>query len=384
MRCLACIAALLGLCATAGSVGATPIVPVSDDEVVETLPLAGTQRSEIRRLRRSLATHPDQPDIAAQLARRLLAQARRDGDPRLAGQALAALRPWDDEGTARGSSEVQLVLADVEQHLHEFARATRRIEALLARDPRQPQAWLMLATLHRTQGGYAASDRACMALGRLGAALHAQACLAENAALRGDVAAARGSLRHLLEGDIDTSTRTWLLVTLAELEERAGRPGQAEQAFRAALGGPSDVYAAIALADLLIAEHRPREVAPLLAALPRSDSVLLRLDMAARDAGMPQAQDLTRELRERLRDASLRRGGTSPHAREQALFVLHVDGDAARALRLARENLRLQREPIDVLVLADAARAAGQTESDNEGRALAREMGLHDERLASR
>ena len=55
----------------------------------------------------------------------------------------------------------------------------------------------------------------------------------------------------------------------------------------------------------------------------------------------------------------------------------------ARALQFARINVRAQREPIDVLLLTAAARASGQSETHNEGRALAREIGLHDQRLAS-
>jgi len=371
-----------GLLLAAGAAAARPITPASDSEVVETLPLAGAQRSQLQRLRRAIAAQPGDASLAAQLARKLLEQARHNGEPRFAGQALAVLQRWSDDPRDDGGTELQLVLADTEQHLHDFERATRRVQGLVQRDAGSPQAWLMLATLQRVQGRYAASDQACRTLARLGAALHANACLAENAALRGDTEAARRTLQQLVAANRDAATQAWLSTTLAELEARAGRPAAAEAAFRASLAAQPDAYAAIALADLLIAQRRPREVAALLASLPRSDGVLLRLSVAARDAHSPQADALMRELRERLAELAQRSGAT-PHAREQAMAALYVEGDAMRALQLARSNVRLQREPIDVLLLAQAARASGQSEALNEGRALAREIGLHDQRLDS-
>ena len=142
----------LSLCCTAIDATAVPIRPTSDAEVIETLPLALAQRSEIKRLKRALVAHPQQPALAARLASKLLAQARAEGEPRLAGQALAVLAPWSDEARSPGSAELQIVLADTEQHLHDFARATTRVQHLLERDADQPQAWLMLATLQRLRG----------------------------------------------------------------------------------------------------------------------------------------------------------------------------------------------------------------------------------------
>ena len=314
-------ALLAALLLAAAAAGARPITPASDSEVIETLPLAGAQRSQLQRLRHAVAARPGDAALATQLARKLLEQARRDGEPRFAGQALAVLRRWADDSRDDGGSELQLVLADTEQHVHDFERATHRVQSLLQRDAGSPQGWLMLATLQRVQGRYAASDQACRMLARLGAALHANACLAENAALRGEAEGARRMLQQLLAANGDAATRAWLSTTLAELELRAGRLAAAEAAFRASLAAQPDAYAAIALADLLIAQHRPQAVGPLLASLPRSDSVLLRLAVAARDARSTQADALLHELRERLAELAQRGGTSSPHAREQAMFA---------------------------------------------------------------
>src|SRR4029453_17642343 len=91
-RMLVIAASALALCGAR----AEPIVPQHDDEVVEMLP-AGGNRAEERRQR---AQADGDPARAVALARRYFDEARTQGDPRLAGRALAALRAWPDADTA--------------------------------------------------------------------------------------------------------------------------------------------------------------------------------------------------------------------------------------------------------------------------------------------
>ena len=53
-----------------------------------------------------------------------------------------------------------------------------------------------------------------------------------------------------------------------------------------------------------------------------------------------------------------RRSGDSVHRREEARFRLLALKDAAGAVALARENWKVQREPADLRILVQAARAA--------------------------
>src|SRR5687768_15869554 len=92
------IAGVLLLCGTWAH--AEPLLPRSDDQIVETLPAAAGARAEERRLRRDWAADPRDVAKALPLARRHVEQARQDGDPRRAGQALAVLQPWPDAATA--------------------------------------------------------------------------------------------------------------------------------------------------------------------------------------------------------------------------------------------------------------------------------------------
>lgn len=362
------------LAATAAAVRAEPLVPADDAQVVELLPAAGRAAADERRARRQLAQRPDDAALAVRLARAGLERSRASGDPRHAGLALAALRHWREPASA--PAEVLLLQATLDQHLHDFDAAAAKLDLLLRRQPRDAQGWLTLAAVRRVQGRYAESDVACRGLAGAGASLHAAACSAENAGLRGRFDLARRSLQALLDSPrIDAPTRGWLLTTQAELEQRAGSAARAEAAWRAAAqavqAAEGDPYVALAFADFLLAQGRPQEALERLQRLPASDAVVLRRAIAG-DAGAAA------QLRERMVQAALRPETALTHGREQALFALHVERDARRAVALARQNLQRQREPIDLRLLADAARAAGDAQALAEAARIASAQGLVD------
>jgi len=361
---------------------AAPINPTRDDQVIEVLPAAaGGARSEERRQREQLAKTPLDLGLALVVARRDLARAHRLGDPRFAGTAIAAIDGWRNDPDA--PADVMLMRATLQQYLHEFDAAAATLQRLLARPgASRPQAWLTLATVRRVQGRYADSDLACRQVAGAGAALHATACLAENAALRGLELPARAALNGLLATPrMPGDTRGWLLTTLAELEQRAGRPDAADAAFRAALLADPDDYTRLAYADFLVERHRATQALAMLKDLPRSDAVLLRLAIAGAQARAPGAAADIAEMRERIAMANERPDAKRLHGREQAMFALWVDGAAERALELARGNVALQREPLDLLVFAQAAHRSGQARARDEVRRIVDAVGLRDERV---
>lgn len=310
--------------------------------------------------------------LAVRLARADLERARSTGDPRHAGLALAALRYWSD--AAKAPVEVLLLQATLDQHLHDFDASAAKLAQLLRRDPGEAQAWLTLATVRRVQGRYAESDAACRGLASAGAGLHAGVCLAENQGLRGGFDAARATLqRAAATPGLDAATHAWVLTSLAELEQRAGETARAEAVWRAALRKDPHGYAMFAFADFLAAQERPAEVLALLQDRPASDAVVLRRAIAG-DA--PSA----RELRERFVQAARRADAIQVHGRERAQFALHVERDATRAVELARLNLQRQREPVDLWLLAESARAAGDPAARAEAERLAAAQGLVDGR----
>ncbi|MDQ6628698.1 MAG: hypothetical protein M3Z29_09660 [Pseudomonadota bacterium] len=385
------LAAGLFLFCAAPSASALPITPSRDDEVVEVLPAAAGNRGEERQLRKRLAARPDDPVLALAVARRYLDQARESGDPRYAGLALAALRAWPDPAVA--PFDILLMRATLQQYLHEFDAAVANLRLLLKRPAasRQPQAWLTLATVLRVQGRYADSDEACREVARAGATLYASACQAENAALRGEVDVSRQTLERLLaDPRLPNGARGWLLTSLAELEERDGRAGAADAAYRGVLRLGPDSYASVAYADFLIAQKRPLDALKLLKGEARTDAVLLRLAIAgtlaaaSRGPGSKTADSSApdvAEMRDRIALANERPEARIYHGREQAMFALFVDHAPDRALSLARGDVANQREPLDLLVFAQAARAVGSAAAIQEARRLKAAQGLHDRRI---
>lgn len=359
-----------------------PLLPTRDDEVVEVLPGGSADRSGDRRQRRQLAANPGDSALAVEVARRDLQRARADGDPRHAGLALAALRVWPDAATA--PLEVSVLRATLMQFLHRFDESVATLRTALARPGSEPKAqgWLTLATVLRVQGAYDESDAACAGVERAGARVHAAACRAENASLRGEVGKARELFNaQLADPRLPAETRAWMLTSLAELEERDGRPADAEAAYRAIGKAGADAYAAVAYADFLIDRRRYGEALAALSGQPRTDPVLLRLAIAGLRSGSTAASADAAEMRERIALANERPDARVIHGREQALFALAVENAPKQAVALARGNVGLQREPIDIWLLAAAARAAGDSAAIGEARALKRSLGLHDRRI---
>lgn len=361
---------------------AAPIVPLNDSEVIEVLPAVSGSRAEARRLRKQLAQQPQDPALALSVAKRYLDQAHELGDPRFAGMAMSAIEGWTDEATMPDG--ILLMRANLQQYMHEFDASALSLQRLLARPSEQarPQAWLTLATVRRVQGRYADSDAACKQVAQAGAALHANACITENLALRGEVDRARAAFTGLLATpSLPAATRAWLTTSLAELEQRAGRASAADAAFRAALKLEADAYATLAYADFLIEQKRPREALVLLKDQARSDAVVLRLAIAGTQAKVASGSVDVAEMRERINLANQRPDAKVFHGREQAMFALFVDGRPEQALELARGNVAQQREPLDLLVLAQAARASGQAAALQEAQRLTKEVGLKDARV---
>ena len=118
-----------------------------------------------------------------------------------------------------------------------------------------------------------------------------------------------------------------------------------------------------AYSNYILRVGRPRDALPLLRDETRNDSLLLRLAEAER--ALPDARpsfDVHRaDLAARF-DAARARGDTL-HQREEARFRLAIEGDVPGALTLARANWKVQREPADLRILAEAARAANDADA---------------------
>jgi len=341
-----------------------PRLPTSPDEVLERVPARASDPGArtLAALRAELRSAPANEGKAAALARHCLGLFSIDGDPRHLGCAQAALGPWWAQ--AAPAPEVRTLRAVVLQYSHRFDAALADLDAVLQVDPQAHEAWLWRAAILMVQARHAEARQACERAAPLTTPLAALGCRAQVDAVTGSAEAAVRSLRQGLAqvpeggvGSASTAERVWVLTRLAETEERRGQAAAAEAAYREALAlDARDFYLQAAFADFLLDQDRPAEVKALLAGRERVDVLLLRLALATHRLRDPAAVAHRRELAARFEAA--RRLGDALHEKEEARFLLELQGDPAAALQRARHNFVVQREPADARVLLEAALAA--------------------------
>lgn len=355
----ACACALFAHCCQAA-----PFLPASGSEVLERLPRrTDPAQQELQRLRAQLAEDPHNVQLASTVARQHIATARRETDPRYFGYAQAALAPWWNQ--AAPPAEVRLLRATLLQSTHHFPEAMRDLDAIVAADPDNPQAWLTRATVQTVRGEYEAGTASCARLSRITTQLVSATCLANIGAMTGRAVASETLLDMTLRRnlDADPGMQVWVLTLLAEIAERRGDSGVAEQRYRRALMlDGRDSYLVGAYTDFLLAQRRGAEVVALLKDHTRIDGLLLRYALALKQTGATEA--LARadgELKARFAAATQR--GDKVHQREQARYELHVRGDAKTALALAQQNWAVQKESADMHVLLEAALKSGDVKA---------------------
>lgn len=353
------VSCLLLAMAAALAAHAAPFTPGDDAQVLERVPARSSnpRARELQSLRAAAQREPRNVEAAVTLARRYVEQALAEGDPRYVGHAQAVLAPWWDE--AAPPVPVRVLRAVLRQWDHRFDEALADLDAAVAADPGNAEAWSWLAAVHMVRADYAAARRACAGLAPLTTPLIGAGCTAYVDSMSGRAGDAARMLGAALAAARDASAaeRLWALTRLAEIEERRGDAVAAERAYKEALAlGLPDTYLEAAHADFLLDRGRAAEVVKTLADRGRADVLLLRLALAAKATGDARAAGWTRELAARF-DAARARGDRT-HEKEEARFALALQGDAKRALALARSNFAVQKEAADARVLLEAALAA--------------------------
>jgi tetratricopeptide (TPR) repeat protein len=364
-----------------GSASAEPFVPKGDDVVIEHLAGAGDRATKaVRGLHALLARAPDQIDLALKVAGDEIALGRAEGDPRHYGRAEAALGPWIHE--PEPPAPVLLLRATLLQNRHEFDAALNDLDSFIARNPKNAQARLIRATVRQVKGDYAEAADDCRSLDGLAQPVIAATCLAAIDGVTGRADEALVSLRQgdaILAGDNEPDLLLWSLTLEGEIAARAGRPDLSEASFRRALAlGRRDVYLLGAYADFLLDQDRPAEIVAMLRDETRVDPLLLRLAIAERRLGLPEAH--IRDLAARF-DTARRRGDTI-HRREEARFQLELMHDPDAALALAVANWSVQREPADARILLEAAGVAGKPGAAAPAATWLHEVGFQDVHIA--
>lgn len=350
------ITAVVSSCLTS-MVSAEPFDPGADTYIVERLygrrvPAA---LRETRDLRKQLTLQPKNEVLAAQVAANYLALAHAEGDPRYSGYAQMALSPWwADVNPPRPILHLR---ASIKQYNHDFVGSRADLDRALAQSRSDVQAMLTKAFVLQAQGDYREAERACPTLGMAPSA--SLVCLSSVRSFSGHAKESDDRLSRALQANIyrTPEERFWVLSILADIAARRGDPALAERRYREAMAvGVRDVLFLANYSDYLLKTGRDKDVVSLLKDEARVDILLLRLSIAEKRLGLSSLKEHVDILRARFIANGLR--GDIRQSREEARFALELQSDPAEALTLAKSNWEIQREPEDLTILYEAARAA--------------------------
>ena len=352
-------------------------LPTDPAQVVATVP--ARDPAEVA-ARQALAASPDRVELAVELARGDLQRYHELSDPRYLGRAQATLGRWWK--LAEPPPEVLLLRATIEQAIHQFPEARADLDHLIRVRPDDAQALLTRAVVATITADYAAARQSCRAVAPLTNPVVLATCEAPLDGIAGQAEEAYARLARLV-GAVragDAGVRGWALTALAELAYMRGDPDAAMAHLSAALAiDPEDAYARNLLADLLMATGHTADASKMLAGREQIDSHLVRRAIAEHALHGRDGDKLVAAMRERIAAAAER--GDRIHLREEARFTLAVELDAARAVRIARDNWGVQKELADARLLAETAVAARDRDAAEPVIAWARTTGVHDATL---
>ena len=373
MRLIATLAAALLGAAGAGSAQPAPYTPASDAAVLADLP-AGIRHADVaaRRLAEGRV------DVAIPLAQFYIQQSRVSGDLRYLGYAQATLAPWIAHDPAL--PDVLVLQATLQQSRHEFGAALATLDSALAVRPKDAQALLIRATVLRVQGRYPEAAEACEHFAQAVEARLGALCIQGLRGVSGGLEPAYAALTQVPVQGWLNSEKSWLYSELGEMAVRLGKNAEAQRWFEQDLTlVPTDFYVRAAYADLLLRQGRAAETLSLLRGHDTIEPLLLRIAIAQRQLKDPGLAQSSARLRAAFAAETQR--GEAVHRREQARFLLDVENQPTPALAAAADNWAVQREPDDILVLVNAAMAAGTPAAAAPALDFMRASGLIDARV---
>ena len=381
-----------GMLVVTGPSIAAPYLPASDAEVIERLPGRASDPAtrRVESLRKQLAARPDDAALRVDIARRYFDMAMAQGDPRYVGYATGALAPLAKTSGSPSDTNADyfLVRGMIEQFSHAFEPALASLLKASQLNPASAEPLLWRSAIFMVQANYPAAAQECARLAPLAEPLVGTGCSAYVAAsTKGGLETAFASLSAAVKTHANSSPELllWQYTRLAEMALRLQRFDTAEDYYRRALAlGVTDQFLLGSYADFLIDRKRYPEVLQLLSDWERSDILLLRLALAARNMQDPRATNWATQLRTRFADAARR--GDRLHEQEAARFELDIEGSPKKALDLASANYAIQKEPRDAEILMRTALGAGQADRARPALAWWRATGYEDphiDRLAT-
>jgi tetratricopeptide (TPR) repeat protein len=298
---------------------------------------------------------PNNAVIATRLAKQYIQMARDHENPEYYKKAKSILKPWWNKKYI--STPMRLIRATLFQHVHKYQQASDDLQKVIKETPLDAQAWLTLSAIQIIQGNYQEAKESCKTLGIAASNWFSFLCYSQIYSFTGKAEQSLNIQQNLLQ-QLDaesTELRLWILSLMAETAMRLGDDAQAELNFKAVLKlKPNDHYVLRTYSDFLLRKKAYTKVLELLNDQTENNSLLVRQAIAAKFFNMTtQEKQWVDILDMRFTKASSTQDHT--HDRDESLFRLAIYGDTKKALELAQNNWKHQKEPDDALMLLRAA-----------------------------
>ena len=332
---------------------AKPFTPKGDYQILERLPerlFQSETNVTINKLRDQVNANPNDWSSASELAQSYIELSQTLADPRYMGYAQAVLNPWWQ--SPQPSLKAMILRAIIRQNSHNFSGAMEDLEQILKVQPGHVQANLIKATIATVQGKYEIAKQHCQRLMRRSSMLLALMCQSTATSLNGNAKTSYRLLHQVMSANLPMpeKERSWGWTSLAEIAWRMGSYKAADQHFQTALqSGFKDIYCLRGYADFLLQQKRPVEVINLLASETQIDSLLLRLTIAEKKTHSEYYSRHYALLNQRFKEN--RKRGSTLHQGDEAKFMLQLMNQPQIALKLAKQNWQLQREPVDTYIV---------------------------------
>ncbi len=344
------------------SLAQEPYAPQSDDQILERLPKTlSLNRDRMASIREKLAADPSNSDLASAAALGYIKMGNTESDPRFYGYARSAISPWWDQESPPAS--VIKIRAKLKEKDHQYREAITDLEGLLKDAPDDVQASIEIINLYRVVGDY---EFARESLQRLATQQDKNATMIASIPLMAATGEAKSAYDSVAEfsataesksttGSVTDGILPWATAIQGDIAASLGMFESADAHYRKALsidGG--SIHLKRTYADFLLDHQRPAPVMQLLAEHENDNGCLLLLAIAANRLGKKGlAADLKSKLLVRFKEIRLR--GSLPHGRFESRYELELNENPEKALEIALENWKLQKEVRDARAVLESA-----------------------------
>ena len=303
--------------------------------------------------------NPQDMASATSAAKTAFLAASRHGDLRWLGTAKAMLDPWWVKPDL--PSDTLFVRALVRQGMHDFGGALGDLNAAISVDPNQSEFWAWRFAVYMVRSDIAKASAECQAIGNRFGAVEQASCSAVLLYRTGRPRLAIEKLDELARHPDyqGKNAKEWLAFHQGEARRVAGDIQAANKVWQSYLKqGHAAHGIQVALLDGLIQAGDFTSALSLNMGPQRSDALLVSAIQAAQALNNGQESALRADIEQRLRQRELR--GESLNERPFVKYYLYVRQDPRKALEMAKESWKTEREPADALLFAQAALRSGE------------------------